>query len=101
MAAAIKKIYPEVKFAIGPSIKNGFYYDFEIDGNISPEDIPAIEKQMKKLIGGNHIFQRNIVSKKEVTTDDKTETSSVIINESDLTTSTDVAKIMAALKKIG
>jgi len=65
MAAAIKKIYPEVKFAIGPSIKNGFYYDFEIDGNISPEDLPAIEKQMKKMIGGNHVFRRSNISKKQ------------------------------------
>ena len=65
MAAAIKKIYPEARFAIGPSIKKGFYYDFEIDGNLSPEDLPRIEKQMKKLIGGNHTFQRNMVSKKE------------------------------------
>jgi len=65
MAAAIKKIYPEVKFAIGPSIKNGFYYDFEIDGNISPEDLPAIEKQMKKMIGGNHVFKRSDISKKQ------------------------------------
>lgn len=65
MAAAIKKIHPEAKFAIGPSIKNGFYYDFEIDGNISPEDLPAIEKQMKKLIGGNHVFNRRDISKKQ------------------------------------
>jgi len=65
MAAAIKKIYPEVKFAIGPSIKNGFYYDFEIDGNISQEDLPAIEKQMKKMIGGNHVFKRSDISKKQ------------------------------------
>ncbi|MCJ7666195.1 MAG: threonine--tRNA ligase [Actinobacteria bacterium] len=65
MAAAIKKIYPDAIFAIGPSIKNGFYYDFEIKGNISPDDLPAIEKQMKKLIGGNHAFLREEVTKKE------------------------------------
>lgn len=65
MAAAIKKLYPEAKFAIGPSIKNGFYYDFEIDGNISPEDLPAIEKQMKKMIGGNLVFKRSDITKKQ------------------------------------
>jgi threonyl-tRNA synthetase len=65
MAAAIKKIYPEARFAIGPSIKNGFYYDFEIDGSLSPEDLPRIEKQMKKLIGANHAFKREMVSKEE------------------------------------
>ncbi|MCK5567600.1 MAG: threonine--tRNA ligase, partial [Actinomycetia bacterium] len=65
MAAAIKKIYPEARFAIGPSIKNGFYYDFEIKGNISPDDLPVIEKQMKRLVGGNHVFSREEVTKKE------------------------------------
>ncbi|TET51062.1 MAG: threonine--tRNA ligase, partial [Actinomycetota bacterium] len=65
MAAAVKKIYPEARFAIGPSIKNGFYYDFEIKGNINPDDLPVIEKQMKKLIGGNHAFSREEVTKKE------------------------------------
>ena len=65
MAAAIKKIYPDAIFAIGPSIKNGFYYDFELKGNLSPDDLPIIEKQMKKMIGGNHIFSREDVSKKK------------------------------------
>ncbi len=65
MAAAIKKIYPEAIFAIGPSIKNGFYYDFELEGNISPDDLPIIEKQMKKMIGGNHAFLREEVSKEK------------------------------------
>jgi len=65
MAAAIKKLHPEAVFAIGPSIKNGFYYDFEIEGNISPEDLGDIEKQMKKFIGGNHPFERRTVSKQE------------------------------------
>ena len=65
MAAAIKKIYPEARFAIGPSIKNGFYYDFKIDGSLSPEDLPRIEKQMKKLIGANHAFKREMVSREE------------------------------------
>jgi len=65
MAAAVKKLYPKAKFAIGPSIKDGFYYDFEIDGNLSADDLPEIEKQMKKLIGGNHLFERSIVPKKE------------------------------------
>jgi len=64
MAAAIKKIYPEAIFAIGPSIKNGFYYDFELEGNIGPDDLPVIEKQMKKMMGGNHAFLREEISKK-------------------------------------
>ena len=42
-----------VKFAIGPAIKNGFYYDFDLDGSITTEDFPAIEKEMKKIVAEN------------------------------------------------
>ncbi len=62
MAAAIKKIYPEAIFAIGPSIKNGFYYDFELEGSIGTDDLSVIEKQMKKMIGGNHVFSREEIT---------------------------------------
>jgi len=49
LAAAVKNLYPEVKFGIGPAIENGFYYDF---GNlkISDADLPKIEKEMAKII---------------------------------------------------
>jgi threonyl-tRNA synthetase len=65
MASAIDKIYPDVKFAIGPSIKNGFYYDFEIDRIISPEDLKMIEDEMKRIISSNHPFARREISKDE------------------------------------
>ena len=65
MAAAIKKLFPDVKFAIGPSIKNGFYYDFETDALVSPQELPGIEKEMKKIINANSKFEKRQVSKKE------------------------------------
>lgn len=64
MASAIKKIYPDTKFAIGPSIKNGFYYDLDIDGKtISQEDLPAIEEEMKKIVKNDCKFERKEVTK--------------------------------------
>ena len=49
MAQAVKRLYPEVKFAIGPSIDSGFYYDFDHSEGFSPEDLLAIEAEMKKI----------------------------------------------------
>jgi len=65
MACAIKKIYPEAKFAIGPSIKNGFYYDFEIDKVVSPEDLKLIEDEMKKIVSSNYSYDRKEITKDE------------------------------------
>lgn len=65
MASAIKKLYPQVKFAIGPSIKNGFYYDFDLDKAITPDDLVLIEKEMKSIINKNFKFEQNRISKKE------------------------------------
>lgn len=50
MAQAVKRLYPNVKLAIGPAIQNGFYYDFDIDRNFLPEDLQKIEKEMEKII---------------------------------------------------
>ena len=50
MAQAVKRLYPDVKLAIGPSIDSGFYYDFDHTGGFSPEDLTAIEAEMKKII---------------------------------------------------
>ncbi len=50
MAQAVKRLYPEVKLAIGPSIDEGFYYDFDADFSITPEVLEAIEAEMKKII---------------------------------------------------
>ncbi len=65
MAAAIKKIFPGAKFAIGPSIKEGFYYDFDIDRNVSTEDLPLIEEEMKKIIKADYKFEKKEISKKD------------------------------------
>lgn len=48
MAQAIKRLYPEIKLAIGPSIDNGFYYDFDTEKPFSEEDLIKIEDEMKK-----------------------------------------------------
>ena len=50
MAQAIKRLYPEAKLAIGPSIENGFYYDIDREGGFTPDDLEKIEAEMKKII---------------------------------------------------
>jgi threonyl-tRNA synthetase len=66
MASAIKKLFPEVKFAIGPSIRNGFYYDIDLDSKIiTPEDLPIIEKEMGKIMKENIKFVRSEITKSE------------------------------------
>ncbi|MGI6084542.1 MAG: threonine--tRNA ligase [Acetivibrionales bacterium] len=50
MAQAVKRLFPSVKLAIGPAIDTGFYYDFDLERNFTPEDMTAIEKEMQKII---------------------------------------------------
>lgn len=50
LAQAVKRLYPDVKLAIGPAIDNGFYYDFDVDAPFTPEDLENIEKEMKKIV---------------------------------------------------
>ncbi len=50
MAQAVKRLYPQVKLTIGPSIDNGFYYDFDLDDSLTADDLPKIEAEMKKII---------------------------------------------------
>ena len=52
LAEAVQKLYPGTKFGIGPAIEDGFYYDFQLPGPIQPEDLPAIEKEMRRIISG-------------------------------------------------
>ena len=61
MAAAVKKLHPDVKFAGGPAIENGFYYDFDTDYRFSEEDFEKIEKEMRDLIKSNGRFEQRIV----------------------------------------
>ncbi len=65
MAEAILKLIPGTKIAIGPAIENGFYYDFEFPRKVSEADFPAIEKEMRKILAGNHDFVRTEVTKDE------------------------------------
>ncbi len=62
MAAAVKKLYPDVKFAGGPAIENGFYYDFDTEHRFSEEDFAKIEKEMRDLIKSNGRFEQRNVS---------------------------------------
>ena len=50
MAYAISRLYPDAKFAIGPAIDNGFYYDIDLDHKLTQEDLPAILKEMKNIV---------------------------------------------------
>lgn len=50
MAQAVKRLYPTAKFAIGPAVENGFYYDIDFESTISMDDLPAIESEIKKII---------------------------------------------------
>jgi threonyl-tRNA synthetase len=54
LAQAVKRLWPEVKLAIGPAIEDGFYYDFDLEHKFSEEDFPAIQKEIKKIIGANY-----------------------------------------------
>ena len=65
LARAIKKLYPSAKLAIGPTIKDGFYYDFLFDKPISIEDFPQIEKEMRQIIKDGSKIIKTIKSKKE------------------------------------
>ena len=65
MAQAIKRLYPEIKLAIGPSIDNGFYYDFDTEKPFTPEMLEAIEKEMKKIIKEDLLLERFELPRKE------------------------------------
>ena len=62
MAAAVQKLFPDVKFAGGPAIENGFYYDFDTEHRFSEEDFAKIEKEMRELIKSNGRFEQRFVS---------------------------------------
>ena len=63
MAAAVQKLFPGVKVTIGPSIDSGFYYDFDAPRPFSPDDLEAIEKEMRAIIAANVPFERSVMKK--------------------------------------
>ncbi|KOP83693.1 threonine--tRNA ligase [Cytobacillus solani] len=65
MAQAIKRLYKNVKLGVGPVIEGGFYYDIDLEESITPEDLPLIEKEMKKIINENIEIVRKEVSRDE------------------------------------
>lgn len=65
MAQAIKRLYPNVKLGVGPVIENGFYYDIDMEETITPEDLPKIEKEMKKIVDEALEIRRVEVSREE------------------------------------
>ncbi len=58
LAEAVLEMFPEAKLAIGPTIENGFYYDFELPRTLIPEDLPLLEKKMRKIIKQNSKFEK-------------------------------------------
>jgi threonyl-tRNA synthetase len=65
MAEAIKILYPEAKFFVGPTVDEGFYYDFRVNSSISDSDLKAIEKEMKNLIKKKAEITKYYISKDE------------------------------------
>ncbi|TVR32857.1 MAG: threonine--tRNA ligase [Spirochaetaceae bacterium] len=63
MAEAVLRIFPEAKVAIGPPIENGFYYDFDLPRNLTPEDLEQIEEHMRDIVAGDHQFIREVQSR--------------------------------------
>lgn len=66
MAQAIKRLYPEAKFFVGPVIEDGFYYDFRVDEKISEDDLKSIEKEMQKIANEKLPITKHIFTKKEI-----------------------------------
>ena len=65
MAQALKRLYGDVKFGVGPVIEGGFYYDFDMDERISSDDFEKIEKTMKQIVDENHPIERHVISRDE------------------------------------
>ena len=68
MAEAVLEMFPDGKFAIGPPIDNGFYYDFDLPRPLTPDDLGAIEERMRRTIDANHAFEHSEVGKDEART---------------------------------
>src|SRR5699024_418611 len=65
MAQAIKRLYKDVQFGVGPTIEEGFYYDLDMEQSLKPEDLPKIEKEMKRIVDESLSIERVEVSREE------------------------------------
>jgi threonyl-tRNA synthetase len=61
LAQAVQQQFPEAKLGIGPPVKDGFYYDFQVEKPFTPEDLQALEKRMKQIVKGSQRFSRRVV----------------------------------------
>ena len=65
MAEAVLELFPDAKLAIGPPIADGFYYDFDLPRPLTPEDLEQIGTRMRRILGGDHRFERSVISRAE------------------------------------
>jgi len=65
LAQAVKRLYPGTKLGIGPAIKDGFYYDLDVPQQISEEDLPKIEQEMRRIVKENLPVARKVLTKEE------------------------------------
>jgi len=65
MAQAVKALFPEARITIGPAIKDGFYYDFDVEHRFSPEDFPRIEEKMREIVSQDLPISRRVVGREE------------------------------------
>jgi threonyl-tRNA synthetase len=65
MAESVLELFPDAKFAIGPAIENGFYYDIDLPRGLTPDDLVEIESRMRNHQAAAEVFERNVVSKPE------------------------------------
>ncbi len=65
MAQAVMEMFPDGKPTIGPPVDNGFYYDFDLPRNLTPEDLEQIEKRMRQIVQGKHDFKKTVISAEE------------------------------------
>ncbi|MBR5448275.1 MAG: threonine--tRNA ligase, partial [Clostridia bacterium] len=65
LAQAVKTLYPHAKLTIGPAIDDGFYYDFDIEPALTPDDLPKIEAEMKKIVKANYKIERFTLPREE------------------------------------
>ena len=65
MAAAVCRLFENVRLDIGPATEDGFYYDFDLPHRLGPEDFPAIEAEMAKIVAEDHPFERIEIARDE------------------------------------
>ena len=69
LAQAVQEINPKAKLGIGPPIRDGFYYDFDVDTPFTPDDLKNLEKSMQRIIKDGQLFSRRVVTETEARTE--------------------------------